>query len=317
MKNKPYKPLKPPKNKQKSIALVLGLALALCSIIAPFTAYTVNADVADIGDTLQDYVPKDYYRHPLGGFSVSCGEKVNDETIDVFDCPDTYGGNFTSFSNRNDLQYFSAWQNTTNGTFRVETFDLTSIYSGDTVFQFVGLNVALVREHINTIGWTVGTGAMRYRLEVYGTPILSINDEEPELVHYSFSPPYWNDGQYKFYWAAIFDNMPEYVFSDNGTALFDLLWISFIPIEDYEDVKPVIAFADEGDNTDISIASYAGRVSSMYNWIYNGSPIETILSFPIDFLKTEIFPDFSFGMLLLIALGVILFGFALKIAFGG
>lgn len=316
MKNK-SEPLKPVKNKQKTIALILGSALALCSILAPFSAYTVNADVIESGDVLVNYAPQDFYHHPLSGFSLSCCVFDGDRQIEVFDCPDTYGGNGTFFSNRDDFMFYRVWQNTENGTFSVESFDDINIYVDDTIFQFVGLNVALVREHIDTIGWTIGTGDMRYYVDVFGTPILSINDDEGELIHYRYFPSYWYDGQYKFYWADMFRDMPDYIYADNGTALFDMIWFSFTPAEDYETVTPSLIFADEGTNTDISISSYAGRVTTLYNWIYNGSPIETILSFPIDFLKTEIFPRFSFGTLLLIALGVLFFGFALKIALGG
>lgn len=316
MKNKLHKPLKPPKNKQKFLALALGLALAFCSIVAPFTAYTANADVIDNGSTLENYVPNDYYRHPLGGFSLSCCDNELDE-VEVFDCPSTYGGNATYFSNRDDFSTFSAWQNTVNGTFRVESPLELITSQGDTVFQLVGLNVALVREHISTIGWVVNTGDVPYIVDVFYYPILTATSDSPDLIHHRITPSYWFDGdQYKFYWADLFREVPDYVYADNGTALFDVIWISFVMPNGLE-FAPVFAFTDEGDNTDILQWDYAIRINSLYNWIYNGSPIETILSFPIDFLKTEIFPDFSFGMLLLIALGFILFGFALKIAFGG
>lgn len=315
MKNKPYKPLKSPKNKQKAIALALGSALALCSIIAPFTAYTVNADVVDEDKYLENYIFNDYYRHPLGGFSLSCCD-IELGSVEVFDCPATYGGNATYFSNRDDFTSYTAWQNTTNGTFRVYSSAQQVISADDTVFQFVGFNTALVREHIDTIGWVVGTGAFEYDIDVFAYPVLSAGADYPDIIHYRFSPSYWNDGQYKFYWADIFTDMPDFVFSNDGTALFDAIWISFVMSDDFVGI-PVVAFTDEGDNTDILQSDYALRVNRLFNWVYNGSPIETILSFPIDFLKTEIFPDFSFGMLLLIALGVILFGFALKIAFGG
>lgn len=45
--------------------------------------------------------------------------------------------------------------------------------------------------------------------------------------------------------------------------------------------------------------------------------IDTLLAVPIAFLETEFLPNFSFGDLLLILLGFVLFSFALKIGFGG
>lgn len=45
--------------------------------------------------------------------------------------------------------------------------------------------------------------------------------------------------------------------------------------------------------------------------------IDTLLAVPVAFLETEFLPNFSFGDLLLILLGFVLFSFALKIGFGG
>lgn len=315
MKNNTLKPLKQPKNKRKAISLILGTALASCSILAPFTAYTANADVVDNGNIIEEYVPNDYFRHPLGGFSLSCCD-TELENVEVYDCPATYGGNVTYFSNRGDFARFDAWQNTTNGTFRVQSNETLIADGGSVLFQLAGFNVGLVREHISTIGWTIGTGAYEYEVWVYAQPILSTGDTRPSLISYNFFPDYWNDGQYKFYWADIFEEMPDEVYAENGTALFDMIWISF-QLPDDQTGTPVFVFADEGDNTDIYLSSYAGRINALYSWIYNGSPIETIMKFPIDFLNTEIFPNFSFGIMLLIALGVLIFGLGLKIAFGG
>lgn len=312
MKNNELKPFKQPKNKQKLLALVFGSALAFCSILAPFTAYKANADVVDNGATIPDVAFNDYYRHPLGGFSISCFAP-EDEGVDVFDCPATYGGNETFFSNRLNLPYYSSWQNTFNGTFTVENLSGGDFVASN-VFQLVGLNVALVEEHTQG-DWCVNVGQFQYDITVQYKPIYNSGEPSDDYYRYDVIPTYWNDGNYVFNFSELFAPLPNEVYSNNGTALFDWIAITFnCTLAELE--NPVITFYDPNDNG-ITMAQYAGRVNSLYNWIYNGSPIETILKFPIDFLNTEIFPDFSFGTVLLIALGVMVFSLGLKIAFGG
>lgn len=311
-KNNELKTFKQPKNKQKLPALVFGSALAFCSILAPFTAYKANADVADNEATIPDVAFNDYFRHPLGGFNISCFAP-EDEAVDVFDCPATYGGDETIFSNRLNLSYYSSWQNTLNGTFSVENrsggdFDATN------VFQLVGLNVALVEEHTQG-GWCINTGQNQYSIRVQYKPIYNSGTPPDDYYFYDVIPTYWNDGNWVFYFSDIFDPLPDEVYSSNGTALFDWISITFALVGTTMQ-DPVFTFYNP-DGDGVTMAQYAGRVNSLYDWIYNGSPIETILKFPIDFLNTEIFPNFSFGIVLLIALGVMIFGLGLKIAFGG
>lgn len=300
---------------EKVICGITALTFSICAILPFFSPKKAYADVVD-DDVLDDVIFNDYYRHPLGGFSLSCSS-VGESFVNVFDCPATYGGLSGYFSNRADLSSFTAWQNTQNATFSVTAKMSEEVFAGDVIFQLVGLNVALVREHISFKSWTFGTGGIPYDLKIVYKPIYSRGEESEDFYNFTFTPAYFYEGQYKFYWFEVFENMPPETFSTNGTALFDYICIMFIAPADYEEEAPSLVFANQGVNNQLFMSQYAGRINALYGWIYNGSPIETILSFPIDFLKTEIFPDFSFGSLLLIALGVLIFGFALKIALGG
>lgn len=318
---------KTPKTLKRAI---LGIILGVMSCCAILPAFTASADHVSPDDFVGDALNAFY--SPFAGTSVTCyTENLGSPNYETYDMPTTFGDTtYASIYSERYMygegggygSYYVCWQNTQSGAIRVlindEEIPDDVMYMNEYVIS--GYNVAIPREYLleDTWAFSIPEGNVyEIELECYTLDVQGLEQVyTTEYVASGGNADFFDSGNACHKFNKIFTPaIPDEAFSGN-LCIFTYFKLIFRPIE-FNAASALGIIQTNAATRFVGTDEIGARAKTYYDLRLNRNALGAIMSFPIAFLNTEIFPSFSFGMLLLIMLGIVLFGFGLKISLGG